>query len=75
MGSQSNGSSFIVDGQISNGQFVTHKNNEKWIEISLPDLLMISTIKFFASGVCCCQTYLHILKGTKAFQFLMSSEE
>jgi hypothetical protein len=51
MGSQSNGSSFIVDGQISNGQFFTHNNNEKWIEISLPDRLMISTIKFFASGV------------------------
>ena len=46
------GGSYIVDGQISNGEFITHdENNLKWIEVTLPDKILMSKIRFFTSAV------------------------
>ena len=43
------GVSYVVDGKISNGEFVA--KNEKWIKITLPEAILIPKIRIFTSGV------------------------
>ena len=43
------GESYVVDGKISNGEFVA--KNEKWIKVTLPEAILIPRIRIFTSGV------------------------